>query len=91
MKCPTLRGVFKGDRVTVCARPEELRLATAPGPNRIRAEFKRAIERPQSIRLDFGDNLIVDVPRSSWDAEVKSWWIELPAESLRHVPNGRNL
>jgi molybdate transport system ATP-binding protein len=91
MKCPTLRGVFKGDRIKVCARPEELRLATGPGPNRIRADFKRATERPQSIRLDFGDNLIVDVPRSSWDADVRSWWIEIPAESLRHVPNGRNL
>jgi molybdate transport system ATP-binding protein len=85
VKCHALRGVFKGDRVTVCARPEELRLATGPGPNRIRADFKRATEREQSIRLDFGDNLIVDVPRSSWDSNVRSWWIELPADSLRHV------
>ena len=50
---PHLRGCFKGDRVTVCTRPEELLLRTQPGENRIRGELRQVTERPQSIRAEF--------------------------------------
>jgi len=87
---PWLPGCFKGDRVTVCARPEELQLAAQPGPNRIRATLRRIVERPQSIRADFGDDLIVDLPRSLWQSleetgKHNGWWIEIPAGHLRHI------
>jgi len=87
---PNLRGCFRGDRVTLCARPEELRIATRPGANRIRAELVRVTERPQSIRADFGKDLIVDTPRPEWPAlreagERDGWWVELPASSLRQI------
>ncbi len=82
---PHLRGCFKGDRVTLCARPEELRLATKPGPNRIRVETPRVLERPQSIRADFGEELIVDVPREVWREKPDDLWVEIPAESLRQL------
>jgi molybdate transport system ATP-binding protein len=87
---PHLRGCFKGDRVTLCARPEELQLRTQPGDNRIRAALCATLERPQSIRADFGNDLIVDVPREVWrsleDTGKRSgWWIEIPAQSLRQI------
>jgi molybdate transport system ATP-binding protein len=87
---PHLRGCFKGDRVAVCARPEELQLATQPGENRIRADLRHTVERAQSIRADFGNDLIVDVPREVWNALEDSgkrdgWWVEIPARILRQI------
>jgi molybdate transport system ATP-binding protein len=92
MRGPHLRGCFKGDHVSVCARPEELQVRTQPGDNRIRGELKQTTERPQSVRADFGNGLIVDVPREIWrsleDAGRRTgWWIEIPAGSLRHISN----
>jgi molybdate transport system ATP-binding protein len=87
---PHLRGCFKGDRVALCARPEELQLATQPGENRIKAILRNTVERPQSIRADFGNNLIVDVPRDVWSSlseagKNSGWWIGIPARSLRQM------
>lgn len=87
---PHLRGCFRGDRVALCARPEELRIATTPGANRVRASLASLTERTQSVRADFGDELIVDTSRSEWPAlkeagERDGWWIELPAASLRQI------
>lgn len=87
---PHLRGVFKGDRVTFCTRPEELILRTAPGDNRIRGELRRASERPQSIRAEFHNGLSVDVPRDTWPSledtgRRSGWWIEIPPATLRQL------
>ena len=87
---PHLRGVFKGDRVTLCTRPEELILRTDPGANRIRGELRRVVERPQSIRAEFHNGLSADVPRETWLSleEVcrrAGWWIEVPESSLRQL------
>jgi molybdate transport system ATP-binding protein len=87
---PHLRGCFRGDRVALCARPEELRITTRPGANRIRADLIRITDRTQSVRADFGRELIVDTTRSEWPAlkesgEHDGWWIEIPAASLRQV------
>jgi ABC-type sulfate/molybdate transport systems ATPase subunit len=91
---PHLRGCFKGDRVALCTRPEELILRSQPGENRIRGDLKQITERPQSIRADFGNGLIVDVPREMWysleDAgKQASWWVEIPAHSLRQIGGAR--
>jgi molybdate transport system ATP-binding protein len=82
---PHLRACFRGDRVTLCARPEELKLVTKPGDNRIRVDLVRATERPQSIRADFGNELIVDVPREIWAGKPEALWVEIPAASLRQL------
>jgi molybdate transport system ATP-binding protein len=87
---PHLRGCFKGDRVAVCARPEELLLRTQAGENRIRGDLRHVMERPQSIRADFGNGLIVDAPREVWRSledtgQRTGWWIEIPAQSLRQL------
>jgi len=87
---PHLRGVLKGDRVTLCTRPEELFLRTEPGANRIRADVRRLIERPQSMRAEFQNGLSVDVPRETWRpledlARRGGWWVEVPVSSLRQL------
>jgi hypothetical protein len=90
---PYLPGCFKGDKVTVCARAEDLRIATRPGDNRIHAVLRRAADRPQWVRAEFEDRVIdapltVDVPRDVWrsledEGKRDGWWIEIPPESLR--------
>jgi molybdate transport system ATP-binding protein len=82
---PHLRGCFRGDRVTLCARPEELRIAGKPGDNRIRASLVRATERAQFVRADFGHELIVDVPREQWANRPDDVWVEIPAAALRQL------
>jgi ABC-type Fe3+/spermidine/putrescine transport system ATPase subunit len=90
MDGPHLRGCFKGDRIAVCARPEELRLTDRPGDNRIRADLQRTVERAQWVRADFGNELIVDVPREIWTGFAESArrtgsWIEIPGAALRQL------
>jgi molybdate transport system ATP-binding protein len=86
MDGPPLRACFKGDRLALCARPEELRIAASPGDNRIRAAAPlRVTERPQSVRVDFGNNLVVDVPREEWRARANDLWVEVPSASLRQL------
>ncbi|HZL57621.1 MAG TPA: ABC transporter ATP-binding protein [Bryobacteraceae bacterium] len=83
---PHLPGCFKGDRVTLCARPEELRLAFQPGDNRVKATAAMEIrERTQSVRVDFGRNLTVDVPREVWANRPEDFWIEIPSVNLRQI------
>jgi len=82
---PHLRGCFKGDRITLCARPEELRVASKPGDNRMRAEVKAVYEREQGIRADFGDGLVVDVRREDWQAKGETLWVEIPPACLRQI------
>jgi molybdate transport system ATP-binding protein len=82
---PHLRGCFLGDRITLCARPEELRIAGKPGDNRVRVELMRSTERPQSVRADFGNDLVVDVPRSEWAEKPDALWVEIPPASLRQI------
>ncbi|HXE63977.1 MAG TPA: ABC transporter ATP-binding protein [Bryobacteraceae bacterium] len=91
MEGPHLRGCFLGDRVTLCARPEELQITTKPGGNRIRADLLRLTERTQGVRADFGSELIVDTSRAGWAVlkDAAGWWIEIPAASLRQVATSK--
>ena len=86
MDGPHLRGCFKGDRVMLCLRPEELRLAPKPGDNRIPVSAPRRItERLQSIRADYGNEIVIDVPRDLWAAKPDAVWVELPAGQFRQL------
>ncbi len=85
---PHLPGCFLGDQISLCARPEELRVANSPGKNRIRVDLVRTKERAQLVDADFGSELLVSVSRERW-AEVSEagpkagWWVEIPAAALR--------
>jgi molybdate transport system ATP-binding protein len=76
-----LAGHFIGDRVTVCIRPDALRAIPRPGragANQMPAALVRAVERPDAIRLDFEQNISVEMPRRDYDPCVREWSIEFP-------------
>ncbi len=85
---PYFPGKLKGDQVTVCVRPDQLRALARngkPGANQIVAALARTVERPESMRLEFEGGIAVDVPRHQFDRgrEDQQWVIEFPADKLR--------
>jgi len=85
---PYFPGHLKGDRVTVCIRPEQLTALARngrPGPNQIPVQLERAVEKPQWMRLEFAGGISVDLARPDYERvrDTKDWLIEFPRESLR--------
>jgi ABC-type sulfate/molybdate transport systems ATPase subunit len=85
---PYFPGKLLGDRVTLCVRPEQIRVAARngrPGANQIPAELKRAVETPHGIRLEFDNGILVDVGRAEYERQrdAPGWMIEFPAPALR--------
>jgi molybdate transport system ATP-binding protein len=85
---PYFPGHLKGDRVTVCVRPELLAARARngrPGANQISAHLDRAVEKPRGMRLEFSGGIAVDLARSEYEQirDAKDWLIEFPRESLR--------
>ncbi|HEY2842548.1 MAG TPA: ABC transporter ATP-binding protein [Bryobacteraceae bacterium] len=85
---PYFPGHLKGDRVTICVRPELLTVVARngrPGPNQIPAQLERAVEKPQWMRLEFAGGISVDVTRPDYERvrDTKDWLIEFPREALR--------
>jgi molybdate transport system ATP-binding protein len=85
---PYYPGRFKGDRVTMCIRPEQLMVSARlgkPGPNQIPAELKRSIEKAQWMRLEFEGGIIADMDRTQFERlrDNKDWLLEFPAAALR--------
>jgi ABC-type sulfate/molybdate transport systems ATPase subunit len=85
---PYFPGHLKGDRVTVCVRPERLSALARngrPGVNQIPAQLQRTVEKPQWMRLEFAGGIAVDVARPDYERvrDTKDWVIEFPRESLR--------
>lgn len=87
---PYFKGHLKGDRVTLCVRPEQLTAVPRESrltPNQIHAVLERVTERPNSMRLEFAGSIAVDMPRAVWEQvhETKEWSIEFPTDTLRVV------
>jgi len=85
---PYFPGRFKGDRVTLCVRPEQLIVSARlgrPGQNQIAATLARAVEKPQAMRLEFEGGIIADMGRAEFERQRdnKDWLIEFPATALR--------
>ena len=82
---PYYKGHFRGDRVWVAMRAEELRLADAPGPNRVPATLARVSERPDAVRLHFTGGMVVDISRDEYARRGgdKEWLVEFPTAGLR--------
>jgi molybdate transport system ATP-binding protein len=85
---PYFPGRFKGDRVTMCVRPESLVVSARlgrPGPNQIPAELKRAVEKAQFVRLEFEGGIVADMGRAEFERQRnnKDWFIEFPPNTLR--------
>src|SRR5665213_3392863 len=96
---PYFPGHLKGDRVTLCVRPEELTAAARegkPAANQIPAELVRVVERPHGLRLEFtstafsstsASSVRVNLSRGDYERlkETRTWVVEFPTESLRVV------
>ena len=85
---PYFPGRLKGDRVTICVRPEQLKALPRngrAGPNQIPADLIRAVERSQAVRLEFSDGISVEMPRPDYELhrETEQWVVEFPPHSLR--------
>jgi len=87
---PYFPGHFKGDRVWLCLRPEQLKAVARdprPGPNRIPAQLLNMIDKPLTVRLEFSGDIAVEMPRSAYEPlrQTKEWAVEFPPEALRVV------
>lgn len=85
---PYFPGTLIGDRLLLCARPEELRLASEAGQNRVRGVVKGIEERPAGVRLRVdaaGVVVTLDVANAQWQQakERKEQYVEFPAAALR--------
>jgi molybdate transport system ATP-binding protein len=85
---PYFPGHFKGDRITLCIRPDQLRALPRngrPGANQVPASLERAIEQPQGMRLEFSGAIAVAMPRVDFERlqDTTEWLIEFPAALLR--------
>jgi molybdate transport system ATP-binding protein len=81
-------GSLIGDRLTLCVRPDDLRVVEHGGPNRCAAEVAGTVERPGGVRLRLKTQcsaiVTVDVPRAQWEtaAERKEVFVEFSPSSL---------
>lgn len=85
---PYFPGRLKGDRITICVRPEQLTAAARngrPAANQIPADLRRAVEKPRWVRLEFSGGIAVDVPRAEYERQRdnREWVIEFPPAVLR--------
>jgi len=90
---PYFPGHLKGDRVTLCVRPEQVRVMERlgrPGPNQIPVELLRVVERPHGVRLEFSSQIHGSVIRATLAREIfedlrqaHEWMVEIPAEAMR--------
>lgn len=91
---PYFPGSLIGDRLAICVRADELRLADRPGENRALAATASVVERPGGVRLRMNMpgnvGVSVDVPRAQWEMakDLKELYVEFPAQSLRTVKGG---
>jgi molybdate transport system ATP-binding protein len=86
---PYFPGHFLGDRVWLCVRAEELRVAPHNGSkldsNQVSAKLIRVSEKAQAMRLEFAGDIAVEVPREEFERQKdnKEWRIEFPPHVFR--------
>jgi molybdate transport system ATP-binding protein len=85
---PYFPGRFRGDRVWLCVRPDQLTATArdgAPGSNQVPAELVRAVELPDFARLEFSGGIRVELPRAEYERQKhnKEWVVGFPQQALR--------
>jgi molybdate transport system ATP-binding protein len=94
---PYFPGKLIGDRLTLCVRPDELRLADCPGENRAAATTGHVEERPCGVRLRLKAcgkvEVAVDASRAQWEKlkDRKEQYVEFPPQSLRALKTSATL
>jgi molybdate transport system ATP-binding protein len=88
---PYFPGRLRGDRVWLCVQASELRVGphdgSKPQANQVPARLERALEMPQSVRLEFSGPIVAEIPRPEFDRQKdnKEWLVEFPPQALRVV------
>ena len=85
---PYLKGHFKGDRVWVGIRAEDVRVHAGelePGVNFVAVSLLRVTERQRAVRLEFSGGVAAEISREQYAVEKdnKGWQVELPPAALR--------
>jgi len=88
LRAPYLPGHFKGDRVTVAVRAEDVRVQACGGErgvNCVEPELRRVSERTRRVRLEFDRGITAEVSREQWagQRDNRSWRVEFPSAALR--------
>jgi molybdate transport system ATP-binding protein len=81
-------GRLRGDRVSICVRPEQLRAAPrdgTPGVNQVPRQLLRALEMPRCMRLEFAGGINVEISREEYEKQKhnKEWLVCFPQQALR--------
>ena len=85
---PYFPGHLRGDKVTLCMRPDELLVQAAagkPGVNQLSAQLLRVVERPQTVKLHFAGEITAELSRADYERQKhnREWLVEFPAQQLR--------
>ncbi len=85
---PYFPGRFRGDRVFLCVRPDQLTAGArdgTPGPNQAAAQLLRTVEMPHSVRLEFAGDIKVELARAEFEKQKdnKQWVVGFPSHALR--------
>jgi len=85
---PYLKGHFKGDRVWVGIRAEDVRVHAGelePGVNFVAVNLLRMTERPRTVRLEFAGGIAAEISREQYamQKDNKGWQVQLPPAALR--------
>lgn len=87
---PYFPGHLIGDRVHICVVPQKLQVTPRdgrPAPGQLPVQLVRAIEKTQSVRLEFESGLAAEISRDEYAirSHVREWVVEFPSASLRLV------
>jgi ABC-type sulfate/molybdate transport systems ATPase subunit len=89
LSAPYLPGHFRGDRVWVAVRAENLRVHSGEieGVNCVSAQLVRVSHRTRSVRLEFAGPVVAEIPpeRFAPEKDNKSWSVEFPVDALRII------
>jgi molybdate transport system ATP-binding protein len=85
---PYFPGRLIGDRVWLCIRPDVLTVTPKdgrPGMNQMPATLVRAVEKLERVRLEFADDIAVEMDRPAFEKykSARDWVIEFPSNGLR--------
>jgi len=85
---PYIPGHFRGDRVWVAVRAEDLRVHAGDveaRANLVAAQLVRVSHRARSVRMEFAGGILVDLAREEFEQrkDNKNWQVEFPPEALR--------
>jgi molybdate transport system ATP-binding protein len=85
---PYLQGHFKGDRVWVGIRAEDVRVHAGEleaGVNFVEVHLLRMTERARTVRLEFAGGIAAEISREEYarQKDNKGWQVEFPPAALR--------